>query len=147
MGEKSDEASERGGAVVTPRVVVADDDGDVRAVVAEVLRADGYEVVEASDGGELLALLESSAMAASRGERGVAVSAVVSDVRMPWFGGMDVLTALRCAAWSLPVILMTAYGDDETHAEARDLGASAVLDKPFDLDVLRRAVREAVPRC
>ena len=64
---------------------------------------------------------------------------------MPGLGGLDVLAILRCADWNTPVILITAFGDEATHAEGRDLGALAVFDKPFGVDLLRSAVREAMP--
>jgi DNA-binding NtrC family response regulator len=64
-----------------------------------------------------------------------AVSIIVSDIRMPGLDGLGLLTALRCASWTTPVILMTAFGSSETHEEAARLGA-VVLDKPFDLERL-----------
>jgi DNA-binding NtrC family response regulator len=65
---------------------------------------------------------------------------IISDVRMPGVSGLDVLATLRREDWSTPVILMTAFGDLETRAEARRLGAKALFDKPFDVDDLRTAV-------
>ncbi|MGH7895930.1 MAG: response regulator, partial [Candidatus Binatia bacterium] len=49
---------------------------------------------------------------------------------------MDVLAVLNAAAWRTPVVLITAFGDDETHAEGRALGAAAVIDKPFEMSTL-----------
>jgi DNA-binding NtrC family response regulator len=65
---------------------------------------------------------------------------VISDERMPGMAGLEVLDALRRAGWPTPFILITGFGDQATHASARRLGASAVFDKPFDLDDLRKTV-------
>jgi CheY-like chemotaxis protein len=122
------------------RVLLAEDDHSFRGLVASTLRDDGYEVLEARDGVELLAHVE-AILAGRRAQDAPFV--VVTDVEMPQLGGLDVLTILRCAFASTPVILITAFGDRETHAEAQELGVIAVLDKPFPLDVLRAAVRQA----
>ena len=63
--------------------------------------------------------------------------AIVSDVRMPGHSGLEMLAALRRAGWTTPVVLITAFGDRWVHDQARQLGAAAVLDKPFDIDALR----------
>ncbi|MFN8544355.1 MAG: response regulator [Candidatus Binatia bacterium] len=124
-----------------PRILLAEDDVEMRGLIAAALEADGYDVVEAGDGLELLDALE---IAASR-PRDTRFQLMISDVRMPGLSGLDVLAALRCAEWTTPVIVITAFGDDDTHAEARELGAMRVFDKPFDLDDLRTAVRQVVP--
>ncbi len=124
------------------QVLLAEDDATLRPLIASVLRADGYEVVEAGDGLELLAHIET--MLTDGCERG-ARFLVVADIEMPGLSGLDVLAILRCAYRTTPVILLTAFGDDEIHAEARELGALALLDKPVSLDALRVAVQEALP--
>ena len=53
--------------------------------------------------------------------------------------GLDVVAGLRRAEWITPVIIITAFGDEATHAEAQRLGAAAVFDKPFDVNDLRIA--------
>jgi len=58
--------------------------------------------------------------------------------------GSEVLAGLRDIHWPTPFILITAFGDEKTHQRALDLGAKAVLDKPFDLDELRKAIGEVV---
>jgi two-component system, response regulator, stage 0 sporulation protein F len=66
---------------------------------------------------------------------------IVSDVRMPVCSGLDILQGLRDAHWDTPVVLMTAFGDDETRARADKLGA-LLFDKPFTMTSLRTKVRE-----
>jgi DNA-binding response OmpR family regulator len=119
-------------ALARRRILVAEDSTEMRRLIAGALRAEGYEVTEACDGMQLLDLIEA---AARQGVPGRYI-AVISDIRMPWLTGMDVMAVLGAAAWSTPVILITAFGDEETHVEARQLGAAAVLDKPFEMDVL-----------
>ena len=70
---------------------------------------------------------------------------LVSDIRMTGFTGLEVLAGLRDLTWRIPTLLMTAYGDDATHAQARSLGARAVFTKPFDLDDLRTVVLNLLP--
>ena len=124
------------------RVLVAEDDAALRRMIATVLRADGYEVIEAGDGLELLGHIE-SILAGERARSDEFV--ILADVNMPGLTGMDVLAILRCTFAATAVILMTAFGDREVYAEARELGAAAVLDKPFNLDALRAIVVEAGP--
>ena len=125
------------------RVIVAEDDRDMREMVASFIAADGYEVIQAADGSELVSRLE--AVAAEPFGRAT-VAAIVCDIRMPRLDGLDVLAALRCARWTTPVILITAFGDEAVHHEAHELGATDVLDKPFALETLRQLVRRIAPR-
>ena len=122
------------------RILVADDDPDIRALVASVLRRGGYDVVEACSGMEAIDHIASTVRIKRDGFK-----AIVSDVCMPDLTGLDLLAALRCTRFETPVILMTAFGDEEVRAEARSLGATAVLDKPFNLDELHAAVQKAMP--
>ena len=118
------------------RLLLAEDDFELRELLACVLRADGHEVVEARDGNELCALLQADA-----DER---FALVVSDVRMPGLTAFDVLSRLQRSLSNTPVILLTAFGDQTTHLRALRLGATRVFDKPFDCDDLRVAVSEAL---
>ena len=70
-----------------------------------------------------------------------AESVLVSDIRMPELGGLEVLARLRGIGWTGGIILITAFGDEATHTRARELGATMVIDKPFDLDALCDAIR------
>ncbi len=121
------------------RVLLAEDDGEMRLLLSAVLRKDGYEVVEAQDGMEVRSLLSAGPM--SR------YDVVISDIRMPCVDGLDVLFGLRQSDRKTPVILMTAFGDPDTLDEASRLGATAVLNKPFDVNDLRRIVSSVVASC
>ena len=125
------------------RVLLAEDDCAMRELLTSALTADGYEVIAACDGTELIRHLHEVATE-PYGRESVAV--VISDVRMPNFDGLDVLAALRCAHWYTPVILITAFGDAATHRDAHDFGAVAVLDKPFALESLQNLVHQIAPQ-
>lgn len=121
------------------RLLLAEDDFELRELLACVLRADGHEVVEARDGNELWQLLSGQSSGEVR-----PFALVVSDVRMPGLTAFDVLSRLQRAVAETPVILITAFGDQTTHLRALRLGASRVFDKPFDCDELREAVHETL---
>jgi len=124
------------------RVLLAEDDPDMRFVLAMYLRRDGYEVVEVADGTELEAVIRAAAEGAYDQEP---VDMVVSDVRMPGKNSLDVLRGLRRLDWVVPIVLITAFGSPEVHAEARRLGVRAVLNKPFNLDRLRDLLQSITP--
>jgi len=122
------------------RILLAEDDAEMRSLVAGALRLDGHEVVEVADGGGLLRQI-ANAMTSD----GPAIyDLVLSDIRMPVCNGMQVLECLRQTRWGTPVILMTAFGDHRTRVEVESMGAFLV-DKPFDLDDLRTLVLNLVP--
>jgi CheY-like chemotaxis protein len=110
-------------------------------LLAAALRQAGYDVVEALDGVDLLDCI--AWVVERRPDWSEAV--LVTDVRMPAMGGLEVVARLRSMSWQGPIILITAFGDEATHDLARRLGATRVLDKPFDLDVLCDAIREVCP--
>jgi len=114
-------------------VLVAEDDHEMNVVLTEALSADGHDVVSVETGNEALPALLGC---------GQVPDAAIMDVRMPGFSGLEVLAALRRSGASVPVIVITAFGDDALHREAYSLGAVQVFDKPFDVDELRAAVRE-----
>lgn len=118
-----------------PRVLVADDNLEMRRLLATALRRDGCEVQEAASGGAALTWL-AKAMAVER-----LPDLIVSDVRMPGVSGLEILSGLRARGWTTPFILITAFGDAEVHRAGQRLGATDVVDKPFDLSFFRRLVR------
>jgi CheY-like chemotaxis protein len=119
------------------RVLVAEDDPEMRRLVVEALRKDGHDVQEAADGGRLLVkLAETFARDPSLG----LIDVIVTDVRMPVCSGLELLEQIVAARWRIRVVLMTAFGDDETRRRAEALGA-VLFDKPLSLQALRREVK------
>jgi DNA-binding response OmpR family regulator len=124
-------------------VVLAEDDENLRSMVAALLRKDGYRVFEVGDGGRLLTVMaRGSYEDMALGDNVL----LVTDARMPNKEGLSVVRALKDAGGRPRFMLMTAFGEPELHAEARRLGALAVFDKPFDFDDLRRAIRDVARR-
>jgi CheY-like chemotaxis protein len=121
------------------RVLVAEDDPEMRNLLVQDLQADGFEVVSAMDGLDALGAIGQ----ASSGDPIHAFDIVVADLRMPGLSGLDLLAALKRTHSSAPFILITAFASAETHETARRLGAWAVLDKPFGLELLRAAIHNA----
>lgn len=120
------------------RILLAEDDADMRAMLASTLRADGHEVVEAGDGGRMLVCVGRVYLGESD-----SFDLLVSDIRMPVCSGLQILEKLRLAHWHLPAIMMTAFGDDRTRAKAISLGALVIM-KPFALDDFRAVVHHMV---
>jgi DNA-binding NtrC family response regulator len=139
--EKSDDVA------LEPVVVLIEDDADMRGALSSSLRAAGYQVIEASDGMQVIGQWPTVDT-----EDGPLIEAdvVVTDQRMPGASGLDVLCDLRRKDWATQVILISAFADEELHHEARRMGACAVLSKPFDveefIDTVQRAMPSRVPR-
>jgi DNA-binding response OmpR family regulator len=118
-------------------ILLVEDDTELRHVIARTLRRDGLHVVECANGDAAFDWLGDGVFDGYY-ERLPAL--VVSDVRLPYFDGFDLLEALRGALARVPVILITGFPDDELYRRAFTLGARNVLAKPFDLEDLRAAV-------
>ncbi len=117
-----------------PLVLVVDDNRRLRQFVAQTLASE-FRVAEAADGNEALALLAEEVPAV-----------VVSDVMMPGLDGRALLASIRReprTRW-VPVVLLTAHGDNEARDEALEEGASDYLAKPFAVRELRARVRNLV---
>lgn len=119
------------------RVLLAEDDHEMRQLLAASLTKEGYEVITVADGGQLLEKIGSQLLNPTHQPP---VDVIVSDIRMPHRSGLDVLAGLRRSDWATPFVLITAFGDAETHAEADRLGAAAILDKPFELSDLKTVI-------
>ena len=114
-----------------PSVVIADDDYDVRDVLARMFVRDGFEVTLVSTGKSLVEALDEAR------RDGALPDVMVIDHLMPGYTGLEILETMHESGWRTPVILMTAFhGIAE---EGRDYGA-IVLEKPFDPEKLRSLV-------
>lgn len=117
------------------RVLVIDDDDDIRFLVARRLERAGHVVSEAPDGTSGLALIEAEVP-----------DLVVLDWMMPGLTGIDVLARIRSVDPSRPrVLMLTARTQESDVALAREAGADAFLAKPFTAPELLEAVGSAVP--
>jgi CheY-like chemotaxis protein len=120
------------------RVLVAEDDDDLRMLMGAILRLDGHSVTEVRSGNELLSTL-STPEGMNAGPDG-GFHLVVTDVRMPGFSGLDVVERMRNCGCSTPVIAVTSFPDAGLHRLADRLEALLVA-KPFSLEAFTVAVR------
>ena len=127
-----------------PRVLVAEDDDDMRSLLSFMLRTDGCDVIECRDGIELRDHFDSfySPDDGKTVEDAADFDLVISDIRMPGFTAFDVLEEIQKSPRLPAVILITAFGDGETHERAYHLGAKAVFDKPFEFRRLLLTVKK-----
>ena len=118
------------------RIIVAEDDREMRRLMVDSLREDGYEVHEVADGAELIVRLEDAFFL----DRTPPIDLFVTDIRMPGHTGLHVVRSLRAAGIYVPGVIITAFGNTETRDEAVSLGAE-LLEKPFKMAALRALVR------
>jgi two-component system response regulator AtoC len=117
---------------VAKRILIADDEINIRRVLEAILKRDGYEVVTAANGVEALAGM-------NRG-----VHTVITDFKMPGLDGMGLLRKLSVDYPDVPVVMITAHGSVENAVEAVKLGAFDYIEKPFDQEQIRQVVDKAM---
>jgi DNA-binding response OmpR family regulator len=116
------------------RVLIAEDEQRLRKIVRTYLQRGGYEVIEATNGQEAIDLLDENE-----------VDLVILDVMMPQVDGWSVLRQLRSES-DLPVIMLTARGDEEDKLFGFELGAEDYMTKPFSPRELMARVRVVMKR-
>ena len=134
---------------LTTRILLAEDDHEMRALLRHALRAAGYGVVSCRDGVDLLDHLDAY-LSTSKGDgrftkENPHIDLIVSDIRMPGVTGLEIQEGLRECTGKPPMILITAFGSKDIHEQAERLGIAAVFDKPFDIGKLIAKVRQIVP--
>lgn len=117
------------------RILVADDDADLRESVVDLLTDAGAEVASVPSGAELLARL---------GE-GEPYDLVITDMLMPWLTGLQVASSVREAGLDVPVILITGANDASLDERVDSLERAVLLRKPFDAAQLQAAIAALVP--
>ena len=119
-------------------IIVVDDEPDVADLFRQRFRREArqgtYVMHFAASGEEALALLSGGI------EPGVIV--ILSDINMPGMDGLQLLGEIKERFPDLPVMMVTAYGDDERRRRATELGAAEFLTKPVDFDFLKAQLRQ-----
>ena len=117
------------------KILVVDDDGAVRALVARILRREGYEVVEASDAESALAAVESDPKE---------IRLLLTDVVLPGVDGAELASRLRTRLPDLPIVYMSGYAEDDLVTRGIGDVGTAYIAKPFTAEVLTLMVRGAL---
>ena len=115
-----------------PLVAIVDDDDAVRDSLALLLRLHGFAVEAFASGDDFLACAGTQT-----------VDCVLLDLRMPGLPGLDVQAVLASRSLDYPIIVLTAHGDVATTRTALKAGAFDFIEKPFDDELLLRAIRAA----
>jgi two-component system, NtrC family, response regulator AtoC len=115
------------------KILIVDDELNMRLVLSAMLKKEGFEVSSAANGREALQILQSA---------GIAV--VITDLKMPDIDGMALLSRVSEQYPEIPVIMITAHGTIATAVEALKKGAFDYITKPFDLDDLKNIIAKAV---
>lgn len=118
---------------MSARLLVAEDDPEMRDLLRKVLEKEGYQVSVVADGHEAAASL-------SRGE----FDLIIADMLMPHDGGLELLEIIRGTHPTLPVIIITAFGDWRSYSRALELGAAAFISKPLKMAELIVAIHTAL---
>lgn len=116
----------------SPRILVADDEPNLRRVLAAILSREGYEVRQAVDGAEALEKIDDS------------VHVVITDLKMPRVDGMEVLRTVSARFPAIPVIMITAFGSVDNAVAAVKSGAFDYIEKPFEQEQIRLIVEKAI---
>jgi two-component system response regulator AtoC len=115
------------------RILVVDDEMNVRHLLSEVIRKGGYEAFQAENGLEAIEKC-----------RGILPDVVIMDLRMPVMDGMDAFEIIHAEMPEIPVILLTAFGSVDTAVEAMSRGAFDYLVKPADVAEVRVVLERAL---
>ncbi|MFH1937572.1 MAG: sigma 54-interacting transcriptional regulator, partial [Bacteroidota bacterium] len=116
-----------------PRILIVDDEPNVRYSFKKLLKEEHLEVLEAANGMDALRLF-----------RQKTPDLVVMDIEMPGMTGLEAIRRLKEINPQIPVIVVTAFGSTNRVIEAMKQGAYEYLEKPFDIDKMRSVIREAL---
>lgn len=113
------------------KALVVDDTKNIRMLLSACLKAEGFEVLEASTGNEALELIE-----------GKDIDIIFLDIKMPEVSGTEVLKRIRSMNLDTPVVIMTAFATVKNAIDCTRLGAVSYLQKPFTTEKVRAVLGE-----
>jgi two-component system, chemotaxis family, chemotaxis protein CheY len=119
------------------RILVVDDEAQVRKPISIMLAKDGYEVVEVADGQEAIEALRS-------GDNPLMVDTVLCDIRMPNINGKEAIVYFRSQFPGVPIVVMTGYPDVELAVSLMRQGVRDYLIKPVTKEELLSVIRKSV---
>jgi len=115
------------------RILAVEDEPPIRRFLRTSLSAQGYDVLEAEDGAQAVAMLRRNA-----------VDLIVLDLGLPGMDGLDVIRTLREQGSQVPIVVLSSRTDEAGKVKALDLGADDYVTKPFGVDELFARIRAAV---
>ncbi|WP_276318876.1 response regulator [Longirhabdus pacifica] len=113
------------------KVLIVDDQAGIRVLLYEVLSNEGYQAFVAANGKEAMQMIEKSKP-----------HLMLLDMKIPGMNGLEILKHTKQKDPNIKVIMMTAYGEIEFVNQAMEEGACMHFTKPFDIDELRKAVKQ-----
>lgn len=116
------------------KILIVDDQYGIRILLTVVLQKEGYTTFQAANGFQAIDITKEQAP-----------DLVLLDMKIPGMDGIEILKRLKQHDETIKVIIMTAYGELDMIQEAKDLGALTHFAKPFDIDEIRKVVREYIP--
>ncbi|GLI82794.1 MULTISPECIES: response regulator [Rossellomorea] len=116
------------------KILIVDDQFGIRILLNEVLQKEGYQTFQAANGIQALEIVDQHSP-----------DLVLLDMKIPGMDGIEILKRMKQKDDGIRVIIMTAYGELDMIQEAKDLGALTHFAKPFDIDDIRRAVKQYIP--
>jgi len=127
---------------LSTRILVVDDEPDVESMFRQHFRRElrsGRFIME-------FALSAPAALAYVKANADPTLILILSDINMPGMSGLEMLPKMRAERPNVPVIMITAYGDEATQRRAAELGAAGLLPKPIDFSLLRREIDQRLER-
>lgn len=115
------------------RIMIIEDDAEMRSLLIEFLGEDGYQVDSAQTGLEALSKITKEVF-----------DLIVTDIRMPGLTGLDILSSIKKQQPQVPIIVITAFGNEEVYRRSMERGASAYLEKPICFNKLGVLIHEMV---
>jgi DNA-binding response OmpR family regulator len=126
-----------------PKLLLVEDDDEVRVALTRALEGAGYAVRALADGRHFADVAASALLLDSSDS---SPDVIVTDVRLPGFNGLGVVEGLRLAGWDVPVVVISAFGDAEMRARVAVLGHAVLLAKPLNFQRLRGAIDSALAK-
>lgn len=115
----------------TNRILIVDDNPHMSSLLSDILEFFDYGALGAQDGEEALKLLHKDS-----------VDMVITDLRMPRMGGLDLLRAIKDKFPNLPVVVITGFGTDSSESDAYAAQADGFLAKPFKVDQIKGLLKK-----
>jgi DNA-binding response OmpR family regulator len=115
------------------RILVIEDDREMRSLLKDFIEDEGYEVDSVEDGSEAFRKLARETF-----------DLMITDIRMPGLSGLEILPGLKKLLPQAPIIVITAFGSEEVYRRVLERGANAYLEKPIHLEELRILIQKMI---